>query len=147
MRAPHLLRVDAPPEAFATLFAAAKAEGLRLGWLDLGAAPAVPAALETAAAAGALRAVAVGEGRVVAAKALAGLPVLHDLLREHFLGCAAVLVRGEGGVRDPEGALAAAPQLEGVGEGWRLGGEAEPGSAPLLARLRRPRSLSPEPAR
>ena len=47
-----------------------------------------------AAALGALRAVAAGGGRVGRVKPLRGAPVLRDLLREHFLGCAVVLVRG-----------------------------------------------------
>jgi hypothetical protein len=44
---------------------------------------------------GVLRAVEVGEGRTVAVKPLRGGTVLKDLLREHFRGCALVLVRGE----------------------------------------------------
>jgi len=96
MKSPHLLRVDDAPDRFAPLIAAARALGLRIGWLDLGGATApVPEALETAAAASVLRAVAVGEGRTVAVKPLRGAPVLKDLLREHFRGCVMVLVRGE----------------------------------------------------
>jgi len=91
-----LVGVDAGAEAFAALFAAARAAKVRLGWLDLAAAP-PPAELEAAAALGALRAVAVGGGRAVTVKPLAGEPVLRDLLREHFLGCTAVLVRGGAG--------------------------------------------------
>jgi len=51
--------------------------------------------LEIAASLGTLRAVSVGEGRTVAVKPLRGQPVLKDVLREHFQGCALVLVRGE----------------------------------------------------
>lgn len=109
MKAPALIAVDAGPADFAALFAAARAAGLRLGWLELAPAP-PPQPLEAAAALGALRAVAVGGGRAVTVKPLAGEPVLRDLLREHFLGCAAVLVRGSGGW----------PRLEPAPGGFRL---------------------------
>lgn len=96
MKSPHLLRVEDAPDRFASLIEAARALGLRTGWLDLGATPApLPEPLETAATLGVLRAVSVGEGRTVAVKPLRGAPVLKDLLREHFQGCALVLVRGE----------------------------------------------------
>ena len=96
MKSPHLLRVEDAPERFALLIAAARALGLRIGWLDLGTTPAsIPGPLETAADLGVLRAVSVREGRTVAVKPLRGAPVLKDLLREHFQGCALVLIRGE----------------------------------------------------
>ena len=96
MKGPHLLRVEDGPDRFAPLIEAARALGLRTGWLDLGAAPSsIPESLETAAGLGVLRAVSVGEGRTVAVKPLRGAPVLKDLLREHFQGCALVLIRGE----------------------------------------------------
>ncbi len=134
MREPHLLAVDEGPERFAELLAALRAAGLRAGWLELGASGApVPPDLSAAAAAGALRAVAAGGGRTVAVKALRGAPVLRDLLREHFRGCALVLVRGE----------VAAPHLALVGDSWTV---APPGEAArryttgeLVAALRRPR--------
>lgn len=95
MKEPHLLRVEQGPESFAKLIEAARAIGLRVGWLDLRRPNPIPDDLETAASAGALRALAVGEGRSVAVKPLRGAPVLRDLLREYFLGCALVLVRGD----------------------------------------------------
>ncbi len=111
MKSPHLLRVTGPPERFAPLIAAARDLGLRIGWLELGPAPdPIPPALGTAADLGTLRAVAVGEGRAISVKPLRGQPVLKDLLREHFLGCALVLVRGE----------IDAPELEPEDEAWRL---------------------------
>jgi hypothetical protein len=110
VKTPHLLRVDQGPDRFALLIDAARTLGLRIGWLDLGAAPAPPADLESAASLGVLRAVAVGEGRAVAVKPLRGAPVLRDLLREHFQGCALVLVRGP----------VDAPPLAPDGEGWRV---------------------------
>lgn len=120
MRAPHLLRVDEGPDRFAPLIEAARGLGLRIGWLDLGAVTSpVPDALETAAGFGVLRAVAVGEGRAVAVKPLRGAPVLRDLLREHFQGCALVLVRGP----------VNAPLLAPDGEGWRV---EPPGAASRL---------------
>lgn len=94
MKAAALVGVDTGVAAFGPLFVVARAARVRLGWLDLAAAAPVPDSLESAAALGALRAVAVGGGRAVTVKPLAGEPVLRDLLREHFLGCAVVLVRG-----------------------------------------------------
>jgi len=145
-RRPHLLRVDAGPERFAALLAALRAAGMRAGWLDLAAdasaVPAGPADLEAAAAAGALRAVAVGGGprggRVVAVKPLQGPPVLADLLREHFRGCGLVLVRGAAGED--------VPRLEPDGTFWRVRPPAAAvrvlDTADLVAALRRPRPWS-----
>jgi hypothetical protein len=141
----HLLRVEEGPERFAALVAALAGAGMRAGWLELAAdlpgdsaagpdrALPVPAGLAAAAAAGVLRAVAVGGGRSVAVKPLKGAPVLADLLREHFRGCAVVLVRG----------AAAAPHLVFEGDGWKVAppGEADRAltTAELVAALRRPR--------
>ncbi|HEX4495300.1 MAG TPA: hypothetical protein VIE43_06495 [Thermoanaerobaculia bacterium] len=120
MRAPHLLRVEESPEKFAPLIAAARALGLRVGWLELaGKAHPVPPFLEVAAGLGVMRAVEVGDGRTVAVKPMRGAAVLEDLLREHFRGCALVLVRGE----------VDAPSLAAEGEGWRF---TLPGVAPRL---------------
>lgn len=110
MTAPHLLRVEEGPDRFAPLAEAVQALGLRLGWLELAPPPAVTGNLETAAAFGALRAVGVGGGRSVVVKPLKGEPVLADLLREHFRGCALVLVQGE----------APAPLLAVDGERWTV---------------------------
>lgn len=133
---------------FAGLFAALRQEGRRGGFLRLGTAevaatdvataPApLPAELDAAAAAGVLRAVAVGGGRSVAVKPLAGPPVLVDLVREHFRGCAAVLVA--------VGEEAAAPVLRDclspAGDGWLVAAADSShrlSTAELLARLRRP---------
>src|SRR5690606_38684174 len=117
VRAPALVMVDAPPSAFAALFAAARARGERIGWLDWQAAPAPAGDLDAAAGLGALRAVAVGPGRTVAVKRLAGAPVLRDLVREHFLGCGVVLVRGRAG----------APSIAPSGDRFRV--ETAPGRA------------------
>jgi len=110
LKSPHLLRVTDPPERFASLIAAARALNLRIGWLDWPGECPVPSALEAAAELGVLRAVAVGEGRTVSVKPLRGRPILKDLLREHFLGCALVLVRGD----------VDAPGLEPDQDAWRL---------------------------
>lgn len=137
MRLPHLLAVRQGPEAFAPLVAAAAAEKLRCGWLDLlAAAPDPPPALAGAAGLDLLRSVAVGPGCAVALKPLRGAPVLRDLLREHFLGCALVLVRGGQPL----------PALTPAGDLWRLdlpGGQTQTLDLPtLVARLRRPRPFS-----
>jgi hypothetical protein len=136
VKTPYLLRVDAPPETFRPVIAAARSLGLRVGWLDLGATPGpVPETLGAAADLGVLRAVAVGEGRAVSVKPLRGAPVLKDLLREHFQGCVLVLVRGE---------LEDAPALTTDGDGWRI---SPPGLASrrsstddFVASLRKPNS-------
>lgn len=133
MKLPALFAVDAPADVFAELFRAAKSAGLRCGWLELQSPSVVPPELEEAAAEGALRAVAVGGGRSVAVKPLAGPAVLRDLLREHFLGCAFVLVRGSEGF----------PRLAAAGDGWRLRSglksDRELSTGDLLAELRRPK--------
>jgi hypothetical protein len=150
LRQPHLLYVEEGPERFAPLLAALAAAGLRAGWLELGPAEPAAASLESAAALGARRAVAAGGGRSVAVKALRGEPVLRDLLREHFPGCALVLVRVRGAEPPaPAGVpVAPAPALFPSGDGWRIAraGDAAaqqfdtPG---LLAALRRPRPWDP----
>lgn len=118
MKTPHLLRVEGFPVNFAPLIEAARALGLRIGWLELeGKGHPLPPALELAAGLGVLRAVEVGDGRTIAVKPMRGAPVLKDLLREHFRGCALVLVRGE----------IDAPTLEAEGEDWRI---ALPGLSP-----------------
>lgn len=134
MKSPHLLQVEEGPERFAGLIEAARALGLRVGWLDL-ATPAPPMeGLEAAASLGVLRAVSVAGGRSVAVKPLRGQPVLRDLLREHFQGCVLVLVRG------PVEAPRLSPGAEG---GWevRVGEEAARrfDTAELAAVLRKPR--------
>ena len=136
MKSPHLLCVEEGPESFAPVVAAARAEDLRIGWLELSEALPLPETLEAAGGQGVLRAVSVGGGRTVAVKPLRGAPVLKDILREHFLGCALVLVRGE----------SEAPRLRTDGEGWRMAvpGEAEQSltTGQLLAKLRSPLTLA-----
>lgn len=113
MTAPHLLRVESGPAVFSPLVEAARALGLRIGWLELAPPPSVPGDLgdlERAAGLGVLRAVAAGGGRAVVVKPLKGEPVLGDLLREHFRGCALVLLRGE----------AAAPLLQPAEGRWNV---------------------------
>ena len=133
MKRPVVLAVARGAAAHVVLLEAVVAAGGRAGWLDLEPPPGpAPEELEQAAAAGALRAVAVADGRVTAVKPIRGTAVLGDLLREHFLGCALVLVRGgEGLVR-----------LEGEGGGWRLtapaGESVEQTTSELVANLGRP---------
>ncbi|MEM7051472.1 MAG: hypothetical protein AAF604_17530 [Acidobacteriota bacterium] len=134
MKTPHLLAVAGTSASYAALFAYLEAAGMRVGWLDLTASAGPPPALEAAVAAGVHRAVEVTDGRTVVVKGRRGPAVLRDLLREHFLGCVLVLVRG--GEDMP---LLAAGEAEGD---WRVeaaGETHELSSAALAARLRRPR--------
>ncbi|MDI9631508.1 MAG: hypothetical protein QM311_08635 [Acidobacteriota bacterium] len=135
MRLPHLFSVDAEPEAFATLWRLAAAHGIRIGWLDLASESAPPAPVTMALTAGAAKVVAVSGRQTLAGKRLAGPPVLRDLVREHFLGCQALLVRGRVGY----------PRLLPGDDGYQIVemAGAEPqrlDTKALLRRLRRPRS-------
>jgi hypothetical protein len=136
LKAPHLLRVSEPPERFAALLEETRAEGLRVGWLDLeGEVGPVPDVLESAAGLGVMRAVSVGAGRTVSVKPMRGAPVLRDVLREHFRGCSLVLVRGE----------VDAPALRPDGEGWMMDMPGFAGrpyrTSELVTAFRSPKSL------
>lgn len=132
MKAPVLLAVDGSAEPYASLFAAAKVAGLRIGWLVLDASVDPPSPLQAAPLLEAFRAVAVGEGRAVSVKPMRGKPVLRDLLREHFLGADVVLVAG----------LALYPRLAARENGWHLAESATASRSytteELLVRLRKP---------
>jgi hypothetical protein len=135
-----LLRVEEGPERFAPLVEAARALGLRVGWLEFAPPAPLPDDLARAAALGVLRAVAVGDGRSAAVKPLRGEPVLRDLLREHFRGCALVLLRAP---QPPLGP--AAPDLAPDGDAWRVavdGAARRYGTAELAAALRKPRPFT-----
>lgn len=140
MKVPHLVRVAEEPATFAPLAAALAEAGLRLGWLEWSAPEPLPPSLTAAAGLGALRAVAVGGGTLAAVKPMAGPPVLADLVRGHFLGCALVLVAGE------HEATARLPRLaSGSGGGYVLsgpGGDRRYAADALAARLRSPRPLA-----
>lgn len=151
MKSPHLLCVEDTPDRFAPLIAAARALGLRVGWLDFGTVSTpLPEPLETAAGLGVLRAVSVGEGRTVVVKPLRGAPVLKDLLREHFQGSALVLIRGDirGELRgDIRGGEINAPTLRIEDGAWLV---TPPGSASrryatadLALALRKPHPWEP----
>jgi len=135
MRAPVVVAVDRGPEAFQSLFAAAREAGERFGWLELAtdAASPVPPDLASAAESGALRAVRSGGGRTIVVKPVAGPAVLRDLVREHFLGCTLILVRGWEGW----------PRVEPSAGGYELrsavGRSRSFGAAELVAELRRPK--------
>ena len=140
MKRIHLLSVEARADAFLELIEALRADGRRVGWLDLGGTQ-VPAALTAASGAGVLRAVGVDDGVTVAVKPRKGGVVMKDLLREYFVGCSVVLVRGGEG---------SAPSL-GSGGGLAVGsprsdcespGHGKPGSDPQEAETLR--TLSPE---
>lgn len=165
MKRIHRVRFGGSPEELRPLVAAAATEGMRVGWLDLDGPAATaagggdgrafaPPALEEAVSAGAFRAVAAGPGRTVSLKAVAGPPVLRDLLREHFLGCALVVVRVDRDaaetaaaagslVRDAGAALDEAPWLKAEGDSFVVEPPGRAGrrftAAELAARLRKPR--------
>lgn len=133
MKTPVLLAVDGTAEAYAPLFAAAKAAGLRIGWLVLNVPVDPPPPLQAPPLLEAFRAVAVGDGRSIAMKPMKGKAVLRDLLREHFLGADVVLVAG----------LELFPRLTAGGEGpWQLVESATASrlytTEELLVRLRKP---------
>lgn len=138
----HLLRVTRPVVEFGPLIAAARQQGLRVGWLEWpgssdGAAPKpLPRSLADAAERGVLRAVAIDGGLSVAVKPMRGAPVVHDVLREHFRGCGLVLVIGE----------IDAVWLEPEGDGWILHRDQRPAARwttdELIAALRKPRPWS-----
>lgn len=140
MRSPAVLAVERGPEAFAALFDAAREAGERVGWLDLSGEIASPLPRELAHAAelGAMRAVHAGGGRTVVVKPVAGAAVLRDLVREHFLGCTLLLVRG----------LAGWPRLDPDGAGFLLRSTSDQqrrlGAAELVAEIRRPRHRAAE---
>lgn len=150
MKRIHLLRFGGAPVEIAPLASAARAEGLRVGWLEppgseVEPAP-VPSELAAASGAGAFRAVALGTGRSVAVKRLTGPPNLRDVLREHFLGCALVVVSTATAGPAASGLgsdLGETATLEAVEDGYRVTLPGEAGrvfTAPALAgRLRRPR--------
>jgi hypothetical protein len=135
LKTPHLLRVEDEPESFSKLIEAARADGLRIGWLELAEVAPLPEVLASAAGLGLLRAVSAGGGRTVAVKPLRGEPVLKDLLREHFLGCALVLVRG----------AVDAPHLRPDGDGWMIDAPDKAGqpltTAQLAGKIRSPLPL------
>jgi hypothetical protein len=133
MKAPVLIAVDRPAEEFAPLFAAAKAAGLRVGWLAMNAPFDPPPPLQAPPLVEVFRAVAVGDGRSISLKPMKGRPVLRDLLREHFLGADVVLVAG----------LELFPRLTARGDGrWNLVESATASrtfaTEELLVRLRKP---------
>lgn len=145
MKRLHLLRVAEGPEIFSALWEALEAVGLRAGWLEVAEPDPAPATLVRAAFGGALRAVAVGERSTLAVKRRRGPARLEDLLREHFLGCRLVLLRGDGLLAAETAGL---PTLVPVsGGGWRVeapGGPAcDLATEELVARLRRPRPWQP----
>ena len=140
MKRIHLLRVAGEAGVYAPLLVAAAAAGLRVGWLELEAPPPPPDALRAVLEAGGERAVAVAAGWTLTVRPRKGAARLRELLRQQFLGCALVLVRGE--VEAP------APALEPTDDGgWRLtipgGAERRLSLDQLVAALREPRPFAP----
>ncbi len=156
---PHLLQVEASAEGVASSFvapltAAADKLAMRVGWLELGSTadpvlaspgPSQPSltSLEQAADAGTLRAVAIGGGRTMVLKPMRGEPVLRDVLREHFRGCALVLVAPPTTDAPRWASLADVPRLTQQGDGpFQIATgdrEVQLDAIQLVERLRRPR--------
>lgn len=136
MKRIHLLSVEAQADAYLELIEALRADGRRVGWLDLGGTR-VPAALTAASGAGVLRAVGVDDNVTVTVKPRKGGVVMKDLLREYFVGCSVVLVRGGEGL----------PRLSATEGGWLLevpGATARSlDTASLVMTLRKPRPFGP----
>ena len=138
MRRIHLLRVAEEASVYEPLVRAAAAAGLRVGWLELPAPSPPPPELRAALDAGSDRAVTVGESWTLAARPRKGPARMRELMRQQFLGCTLVLVRGE----------ADAPLLAPAGDGgWRVtiasGKDRRYGVDQLVAALREPRPFAP----
>lgn len=137
---PHVVAVDTEADALAAIFDAAAHAGLRIGWLCWSPAQppaALPRDLERAADLGALRAVTVNARGTLAVKPRRGAAVLRDVLREHFRGCALVMVRG--GDADLPSSL---PSLRAVAAGFVVESAGETTvltAETLVGRLRKPR--------
>ncbi len=94
MKMPRIIHVDGVLADYADLVEKEAAKGSRVGWLDLRSPVTVPQALFGSTIQGVFRAVEVGDQGTIAYKPRRGAPVLKDLIREYFLGCDLVLVRG-----------------------------------------------------
>ena len=114
-----------------------RAAGLRCGWLEFREDLEVPEDLYAAATHGAVRAVRVAAGGTVSFKPRRGAPVVRDLVRESFQGCALVLVEGRQQTWSLEPSAESAVTWHLSGEG----GSEELDHAAFVARLRRPRLL------
>ncbi len=136
MKKPHLLKVDDPIGRFAPLFERADERAMRLGWLELDE-PAL-SGLELGGEGDPFKQVVVGRRRTLAVKRRRGDARLDDLIREHFLGCALLLLRVGAGGQDLD--EVDAPELRPTAAGWRVSrGErgVELDSDALLDRLSR----------
>lgn len=145
---------------FAPLIAAVRHDGGRVGWLDWTPHRILDSSrLDRAAESGLLRSVAVDARGSVAVKPRSGPPTLRDVVREHFRGCALVLVAAptaddlEDASRRPEASspLSSSPLLEPSDDGrWRLSLDDRQrafDTSSVVSRLRRPRpfpELAPE---
>ena len=141
MKRPHLLHATAEPVEFASLVAVAEEAGYRVGWLEVDAAVEAPSPLSDACRMGAFRSVAATASGSVSVKRRRGAWVLDDLLREHFLGCRLVLVRGAPAVEVGLEEIAPAGR-----ERWRLGAAHELDREGLKRWLRRPPGAVSAPA-
>jgi hypothetical protein len=143
MKRPHLLAVAVGPVELGELWVALREAGMRAGWLEWNPASSLPQGgpLAEATATGALRAVEIHADGAIARKPRRGPANLDDVLREQFLGCAVVFVRGPVPTRPEEPTI---PKLEPSGAHWRIaaGDESKTlDTAALISRLRSPKAL------
>jgi hypothetical protein len=143
MKRPHLLAVSGGPGDFERLWTALREAGMRVGWLEWSLDSPSPqeGPLAAATQAGAARAVEIHADGAVTRKPRRGPPILDDILREQFLGCAVVFVRGSISRRPGSPSVA---RLEVSGDEWRIVSGAESrrlATAALVARLRSPKIL------
>ena len=140
---PHVLRIPTRVVEFDRLIAAVRQNMLRCGWLEWRPEAHEPLAnlpshLAEPAGLGVLRAVEVAASETVSVKPRRGPAVFSDVLREHFRGCALVLVHAPtlDGLPD-------LPSLTWTGTSWKVtatDGTSWQGSGEeLAARLRKPK--------
>lgn len=140
---PHVLRLTTRVVKFDRLIAAVRQNMLRCGWLEwrpeaIEPLASPPSHLAEPAGLGVMRAVEVTASESVTVKPRRGPAVLADVLREHFRGCALVLVYAS-----TDDGLPEVPILSWNGTTWQVTGASGTlwqGSAEdLAARLRRPK--------
>ncbi len=113
MKAPVMVSVALPCDAWRELLEAADRRGVRVGWLEWSERPLeVPIEVGRPLTAGCDRAVIVGADGALVLRKRRGPASLPDVIRSHLLGCELVLLHGIEGI----------PRLERRNDGYRLVG-------------------------